>query len=1471
MSSSSLRRSSSQKRFFQKAENKLKKIFTKYSESERKKFGRNAKKIFRSYDEKQREYVSTKKFSKGLTKLKLILDEDLVESICSQFDFKSGVGVQYLKFVDYCVDEIISNLPNAKKSKKKKRNDSSDEEEVFDSEFDSDSSSSSPSKKKKANKKVKLPSNVDSAILKAFKKRGKKKFIQYFKREELEGGYIDRDGLKAVIVKAMKLSQLDNSDIREIVKVFGDTDGYVRIKEFVQYFEKKQKKKSTSSDDESEDDDEDSSDDDENTTSSGKKKAKKILKQLKEVFVDMDEDELEETFDYFDEGGEGYISYKEFKDALEMMKFDIDSSQLKLLIKELDKDGDKRIDLQEFFTFAGKKRKNRKGKSKSSSSALSKVQKAVGKALLFIPISQIDAEIQKAKTIGRGKKAKIKASDLEKAIKNLDSKHDLGIKKREARACVAELQDDDDRVLVEDFNNIIKLSKKKSGKKEKSSYSSSFSNKEEKEFEEELYKAMDEKSDFNLEKQFERYDQDGEGIVSTSDFRKVLKQLGFRPSKPLLKSIVKEFDSDNVGEIEYDTFISFCTQYGYEKPAKKKKGKKKASRGSFDDSEEDTVSDEDSDYDDKKRKRKKSSRKSKSSSGRFDKGLNKDALKDVAKKIAGKFNSLVRKGNYDDLEGVFEEIDDANAGRISVRQLCRVIEEDLKIKDDVISKKDLKRLVEEHIDQKGNGQIKYRDFAKFCKTYGKSGSSASRFGRQRDSDNEDEENDEVYRKSSSNKSKLGSLGKNNRKRINRSTLQKIEDKLADRFKDAVQNGEAYSIKEIFNMIDEKGRGKLTQRELESAFKKMDIKISREDSNLVFDDLDKDDSGTIEVDEFIDFCKDHGYKVSKRDKFNSNRKRRDAIDIKDVLKTVKSEVRKMKNKTDIIDVIESNGGEDGFIRAKDFENAIRELAISLPIEEVKMLSKHFESRENRGKVDYDNFLDDVGVDTSTFNAKNEVLTENLEEKIQEAFVLCANGGYLDDVKNSFNSQDKNENGYISLNKFQSIMEDELEIKLKSNEVKIISKKFKSRGNGIDYVNFLKTYTKAASGGNLHGGTSQQKLIRKVQKEFVEATNGDDKDEIVRTFQAFDDDNEGNIRRRDFNVALKEIGITNLTRTEMDKLARKFEVSDDGDRVDYKSFLKECTPIGQEKMRKDMAKRLKRKIRARSTLYSKQQGRHVDLRGEFKAFDTTGSGTVSKQDFSQIAKEQAWNLTKEEARWLFKQFDYESTGRISYVDFTRFASLDKSDIRSIERRLKKIIQSKREAGIKFSEQFEWFDTSGTGKISPKDFKTAMGTLGFPLSDADVELFVDRYDSDYDGKINYSDFLFAFAFDKDEVKRKNESQALTTTVPLKHKDSEAGEWSTGLFYDWTHGLGDAIQKINSNGRDYGGLPVAGSGTVGEWLERSASPMERRNFFELMFLLSTFEKRLGLQQPDRDSGLEGDVLIQLGSRLRCSLKFST
>jgi hypothetical protein len=68
--------------------------------------------------------------------------------------------------------------------------------------------------------------------------------------------------------------------------------------------------------------------------------------------------------------------------------------------------------------------------------------------------------------------------------------------------------------------------------------------------------------------------------------------------------------------------------------------------------------------------------------------------------------------------------------------------------------------------------------------------------------------------------------------------------------------------------------------------------------------------------------------------------------------------------------------------------------------------------------------------------------------------------------------------------------------------------------------------------------------------------------------------------------------------------------------------------------------------------------------------------------------------------------------------------------------------------------------------------------------------------------------------------------------------------------------------------GLPVAGEGSVGAWLENAASPVERRNFFELVFLLSTFEKRLGLQQNTRSSP-NGGIEIQLGSQLKCIMEF--
>ena len=124
----------------------------------------------------------------------------------------------------------------------------------------------------------------------------------------------------------------------------------------------------------------------------------------------------------------------------------------------------------------------------------------------------------------------------------------------------------------------------------------------------------------------------------------------------------------------------------------------------------------------------------------------------------------------------------------------------------------------------------------------------------------------------------------------------------------------------------------------------------------------------------------------------------------MLKSVTRDVKKMKNKNDFIDHVESNGGTDGFIRRADFENSLREMGFKLSIAEAKLLSRHYESQENRGKVDYDTFLEEIEIDTSSHNSTNNLLAENLEEKIEQAFIVCADTGTLDDVKQSFSSQD-----------------------------------------------------------------------------------------------------------------------------------------------------------------------------------------------------------------------------------------------------------------------------------------------------------------------------------------------------------------------------------------------------------------------------------------------------------------------------------
>tara|TARA_B100000795_G_C22725680_1_gene409339 strand:- start:320 stop:1141 length:822 start_codon:yes stop_codon:yes gene_type:complete len=245
----------------------------------------------------------------------------------------------------------------------------------------------------------------------------------------------------------------------------------------------------------------------------------------------------------------------------------------------------------------------------------------------------------------------------------------------------------------------------------------------------------------------------------------------------------------------------------------------------------------------------------------------------------------------------------------------------------------------------------------------------------------------------------------------------------------------------------------------------------------------------------------------------------------------------------------------------------------------------------------------------------------------------------------------------------------------------------------------------------------------------------------------------------------------------------------------------------------------------------------------------------------------------------------TGQLEYQDFLSFLSLDNRSISDVENRFRLFLQKKNNEGVRFAEQFQWFDKDETGFISEQNFRDGLSQMGFVLTRNDVRALMQKYDSNYDGQISYHEFLEAFAMGRDGqgMMRKGArslrngggrmTQSLVDGVPTRRLRDDPDRWSSGLFYDWTHGLADAIHHAAEPAGDVTqlgtvGLPVAGEGSVGAWLENAASPVERRNFFELVFLLSTFEKRLGLQQNKRNAP-NGGIEIQLGSELKCIMEF--
>jgi len=126
---------------------------------------------------------------------------------------------------------------------------------------------------------------------------------------------------------------------------------------------------------------------------------------------------------------------------------------------------------------------------------------------------------------------------------------------------------------------------------------------------------------------------------------------------------------------------------------------------------------------------------------------------------------------------------------------------------------------------------------------------------------------------------------------------------------------------------------------------------------------------------------------------------------------------------------------------------------------------------------------------------------------------------------------------------------------------------------------------------------------------------------------------------------------------------------------------------------------------------------DIYREFQEYDKDKNGFVSLQEAQAVLSER-FGFTQAQTQNYLTICDKNQDGQLSYGEFVDFYIRIKEKIAEI-------------GGI-----FRQFDANGDGVVSVAEAKEAMRKLNF--SQPEIEMLVDTYDVNRDGKLQYEEFV-------------------------------------------------------------------------------------------------------------------------------------
>ena len=142
---------------------------------------------------------------------------------------------------------------------------------------------------------------------------------------------------------------------------------------------------------------------------------------------------------------------------------------------------------------------------------------------------------------------------------------------------------------------------------------------------------------------------------------------------------------------------------------------------------------------------------------------------------------------------------------------------------------------------------------------------------------------------------------------------------------------------------------------------------------------------------------------------------------------------------------------------------------------------------------------------------------------------------------------------------------------------------------------------------------------------------------------------------------------------------------------------------------------------------------NLKKNFYDLDINKDGTISleelKQSFLNINKVRTNNkISLKEINDIFKSIDLDNSKRIEYTEF--ISAMMEQNLYCEEEKL--------------INTFKLLDKDGSGKISKDEIKKALGDK--KLRDIEIKNFINKFDLDGNGEIDYYEFVSCMNSDKD-----------------------------------------------------------------------------------------------------------------------------